>query len=77
MPFTLSVPVISFVCALSVKQHHGYELKIELDSLLGLKGKINPGQIYTTLDRLTRDGLVTSPGFDEQDRRLYDISSTD
>ncbi|API92587.1 PadR family transcriptional regulator [Virgibacillus pantothenticus] len=58
---------------LSVKQHHGYELKIELDSLLGLKGKINPGQIYTTLDRLTRDGLVTSPGFDEQDRRLYDI----
>lgn len=58
---------------LSVKPHHGYELKIELDLLLGLKGKINPGQIYTTLDRLTRDGFVVSPGMDEQERKLYDI----
>ena len=60
---------------LSQKRHHGYELKIELDSLLGLKGKINPGQIYTTLDRLVRDDLVSSPEIDDQDRKLFDIQS--
>lgn len=58
---------------LSLKKHHGYELKIELDSLLGLKAKINPGQIYTTLDRLMRDELVSSPEIDEQERKLFSI----
>ncbi|RDW19683.1 PadR family transcriptional regulator [Oceanobacillus chungangensis] len=55
------------------QQHHGYELKLELDSLLGINGKINPGQIYTTLDRLIRDNLVSSPGSDDQERKLYEI----
>ncbi|MEK4563457.1 PadR family transcriptional regulator [Alkalihalobacillus sp. FSL R5-0424] len=58
---------------LSLKKHHGYELKIELDSLLGLKAKINPGQIYTTLDRLMRDELVSSPEIDDQERKLFTI----
>lgn len=55
------------------KRHHGYELKLELDSLLGIKGKINPGQIYTTLDRLIRDQLVLSPGMDDQERKLFEL----
>jgi len=55
------------------QKHHGYELKLELDSLLGIKGKINPGQIYTTLDRLVRDQLVTSPGLDDQERKLFEL----
>ncbi|MBM7578209.1 PadR family transcriptional regulator [Jeotgalibacillus terrae] len=55
------------------QNHHGYELKKEIDSLLSLKGKVNPGQIYTTLDRLIRDQLVTSPGEDDKDRKLYKI----
>ena len=55
------------------QKHHGYELKLELDSLLGIKGKINPGQIYTTLDRLIRDQLVSSPGLDEQERKLFEL----
>lgn len=60
------------ILTLLFQQHrHGYELKIELDSLLGIKGKINPGQIYTTLDRLIRDQLVSSPGSDEQERKLF------
>ncbi|MBM0066480.1 PadR family transcriptional regulator [Alkalicoccobacillus gibsonii] len=58
---------------LSLKRHHGYELKIELDSILWSKGKINPGQIYTTLDRLMRDELVSSPEIDDQDRKLFTI----
>lgn len=55
------------------QKHHGYELKLELDSLLGIKGKINPGQIYTTLDRLVRDQLVSSPGLDDQERKLFEL----
>ncbi|KMY42898.1 PadR family transcriptional regulator [Bacillus sp. FJAT-27916] len=57
------------------EKHHGYELKIELDTLLGIKGKINPGQIYTTLDRLIRDELVTSPGMDNQERKMFELTS--
>ncbi|MGG2183982.1 PadR family transcriptional regulator [Bacillus altitudinis] len=60
--------------SLCQQQHHGYELKLELESLLGIKGKINPGQIYTTLDRLIRDQLVTAVGIDDQDRKLYDVT---
>lgn len=55
------------------QKHHGYELKLELDSLLGIEGKINPGQIYTTLDRLIRDQLVSSPGLDDQERKLFEL----
>ena len=30
---------------LFLEKNHGYELKLELESLLGIKEKINPGQI--------------------------------
>ncbi|ERN53949.1 PadR family transcriptional regulator [Alkalihalophilus marmarensis] len=54
-------------------KHHGYDLKVGVDSLIGMKGKINPGQIYTTLDRLSRDGMVSSAGTDNQERKRYAI----
>ncbi|CEI81765.1 PadR family transcriptional regulator [Oceanobacillus oncorhynchi subsp. incaldanensis] len=57
------------------QKNHGYELKLELESLLGTKGKINAGQIYTTLDRLIRDQLVLSVGMDDQERKLYEITA--
>lgn len=60
---------------LYLKKNHGYELKLELESLLGMKGKINPGQIYTTLDRLIRDQLVSSVGMDDLERKLYEITT--
>ncbi|QTD41875.1 PadR family transcriptional regulator [Sporosarcina sp. Te-1] len=58
---------------LYMQQNHGYELKLELDALLGIKGKINPGQIYTTLDRLIRDHFVSSAGVDQQERKVYGL----
>ncbi|MFJ7887500.1 PadR family transcriptional regulator [Lysinibacillus xylanilyticus] len=60
---------------LFLQKNHGYELKLELDSHLEVKGKINPGQIYTTLDRLIRDQLVLSVGMDDQERKLYEITT--
>ncbi len=60
---------------LFLKENHGYELKLEVESLLGIKGKINPGQIYTTLDRLIRDDLVAEIGMDEQERKIYQLQT--
>jgi len=47
---------------------HGYDLKNALEQALGGNWEINFGQIYTTLGRLERDGLVTSR-VDAQDGR--------
>ena len=37
---------------------HGYQLKAEFETALIARGTLNTGQVYTTLDRLVRDGLV-------------------
>ena len=47
---------------------HGYDLKQALEQALGGSWEINFGQIYSTLQRLERDGLVTAEA-DESDRR--------
>ncbi len=57
------------------QKQHGYELKLGLDSLLGIKGKINPGQIYTTLDRLIRDQLVSSPGNGRSGKKIVRVNA--
>lgn len=53
---------------LARQPRHGYELKNALEQALGGNWEINFGQIYTTLSRLERDGLVTVVA-DEQDKR--------
>ena len=37
---------------------HGYELKSDFEAQLVPSGQLNIGQVYTTLERLRRDGLV-------------------
>jgi DNA-binding PadR family transcriptional regulator len=37
---------------------HGYQLRAEFEQSTGLTWPLNIGQVYTTLSRLTRDGLV-------------------
>ncbi|MBS1837391.1 MAG: PadR family transcriptional regulator [Actinobacteria bacterium] len=59
--------------------HHGYELKKELEERTGALWELNVGQVYTTLSRLERDGLVveagTAPaGHGSQDQRLYALT---
>lgn len=41
---------------------HGYELKKELEERTGALWELNVGQVYTTLSRLERDGLVAESG---------------
>lgn len=53
---------------------HGYQLKTDLEQRTGGSWAINIGQIYTTLQRLTRDGLVELAGADG-DRNDYRITT--
>ena len=47
---------------------HGYQLKTAFEAATGGAWTLNVGQVYTTLDRLQRDGLVTSDDADGQKR---------
>ena len=39
---------------------HGYQLRAEFESTTGGMWPLNVGQVYTTLARLERDGLVAT-----------------
>ena len=41
---------------------HGYEVKQRFEEMLGGAWEVNIGQVYTTLGRLERDGLVEPAG---------------
>ena len=57
---------------------HGYQLKADFEQRTGGTWPLNIGQVYTTLQRLERDGLVQlSDGSDQPgDRVVYAISDT-
>jgi len=63
---------------LSRRSMHGYEMRRELESELGPEWAVNYGQIYTTLERLVRDGLVvqseTVVSGDAPDRKLHTVT---
>jgi len=46
------------LCLLAVGDSYGYELKSQLEAATADTWQVNIGQIYTTLQRLERDGLV-------------------
>jgi DNA-binding PadR family transcriptional regulator len=59
---------------LDAQPHHGYQLKSAVEGWLGHSWPLNIGQVYTTLARLERDGLVTTGEVDEQGRQTYQIT---
>jgi DNA-binding PadR family transcriptional regulator len=54
--------------------HHGYQLKTAVEGWLGQTWPLNIGQVYTTLARLERDGLVALGEVDAQGRQTYQIT---
>lgn len=65
--FALQYAVLGLISAREAGVH-GYRLKTEFDALYGEFWALNYGQMYRTLDRLERAGLIE--GFDElQSRR--------
>src|SRR3954453_22535634 len=56
---------------------HGYQLKTAFERRTGGNWALNIGQVYTTIQRLERDGLVESidpDGASDDDRREYRIT---
>ncbi|MEV0623198.1 PadR family transcriptional regulator [Nonomuraea sp. NPDC050404] len=60
---------------LSRGPRHGYQLRAEFEESTGATWPLNIGQVYTTLARLERDGLVEPGESDEQGRVAYTITA--
>lgn len=65
----------SILAVLTMGDCHGYQLRQEIESRTGGTWNINVGQIYTTLDRLERDGLVESTATNADGQTNYRITS--
>jgi DNA-binding PadR family transcriptional regulator len=67
-----------FLALLASGPAHGYELKQELEQRFGrMLPPLNAGQIYTTLGRLERDGLVRGDRVEQDGRpnkRVYELT---
>ncbi|MFF3439896.1 PadR family transcriptional regulator [Streptosporangium sp. NPDC002721] len=59
---------------LSQGPRYGYQLRAEFEASTGATWPLNIGQVYTTLSRLERDGLVSPGEQDEQGRVVYSIT---
>jgi DNA-binding PadR family transcriptional regulator len=50
---------------------YGYQLRTEFEERTGATWSVNVGQVYTTLERLERDGLVAAEGTNTDGRVIY------
>lgn len=53
---------------------YGYQLRTEFEAATGTTWPLNIGQVYTTLARLERDGLVAGSGADDDGRVRYEVT---
>ena len=53
---------------------HGYQLKLDLEAATGDSFSINVGQVYSTLQRLERDGLIQGGERDSDGREIYGVT---
>ncbi|TQS40696.1 PadR family transcriptional regulator [Cryptosporangium phraense] len=61
---------------LAKEPSHGYQLRARLRDALGPLGEaLNAGQIYVTLTRLERAGLLTVDNAERSDRKVYALTA--
>lgn len=53
---------------------YGYQLRSDFEQRTGGVWSLNVGQVYTTLGRLERDGLIEPDGEDDEGRTVYRIT---
>ena len=70
----MSVPH-ALLALLSQGPKYGLRLQSEFESRTGEVWPLNVGQVYTTLQRLERDGLVEVTGDGERSQKRYRITS--
>src|SRR4029453_2238166 len=71
----MSVPY-ALLGLLSEGPKYGLRLQNEFESRTGEVWPLNVGQVYTTLQRLEREGLVEADGEGERSQKRYRITST-
>jgi DNA-binding PadR family transcriptional regulator len=54
---------------------YGYQLRAEFEHRTGGTWPLNVGQVYTTLSRLERDGLVEGQGADGEGHVMYAVTT--
>src|SRR5215510_1687957 len=55
---------------------YGYQLRVAFEESTGGTWPLNIGQVYTTLSRLERDGLVRALPSNDGGQRPYEITAT-
>jgi DNA-binding PadR family transcriptional regulator len=70
----MSVPH-ALLALLSEGPKYGLQLREEFEARTGEVWPLNVGQVYTTLQRLERDGLVESEGADEGPQKTFQITA--
>ncbi|MEV7025364.1 PadR family transcriptional regulator [Kitasatospora sp. NPDC093558] len=53
---------------------YGYQLRTDFEARTGATWPLNVGQVYTTLSRLERDGLVEPAGEDDEGHQFYAVT---
>lgn len=64
----------ALLALLEEKPMYGYQLRAEFEHRTGSTWPLNVGQVYTTLTRLERDGLVEAAGNDEEGHAIYQLT---
>ncbi len=67
-----------FLAILTKKSMHGYDLKNTFEELVSKQWNLNFGQVYTTLSRLERDGLVLVEEVKQEekpDKKIYSLTA--
>lgn len=64
----------SLLALLDQGPSYGYQLRAEFERRTGAVWPLNAGQIYSTLDRLERDGLVVRSEIDAEGQVFYEIT---
>ena len=64
----------ALLALLSEGPKYGLQLREEFEARTGEVWPLNVGQVYTTLQRLERDGLVESEGTDEGPQKAFQIT---
>lgn len=65
---------MSLLAILDQGHCYGYQLKAEFDRRTGSTWPLNVGQIYSTLERLERDGLVRPADADSDGQNYFEIT---
>ena len=65
---------LGLLALLAEQDRYGYQLRQEFEQRTGGTWPINIGQVYTTLARLQRDGLVTESGRQPDGSVVYQLS---